>query len=660
MSYKLTVLTLLMCFAQTLYAQNSKSLSSDGNSLVYYVQGFDGESPLLPVIESFITRFQDEDGQKLFDRVLSLSNVQSNTSVESFIWKHYNDLNEKSVLTEGKVRAQLDSALSNVLTKFEKLLLIDISNFDGLLEYQFWLYNVKTDQNDIPRVDLFDYRSSDIIIDPRKDDYKSQIEFALKQIFTEANEKPSLSYLINDSIQSNSYVAFLGEEFEVRILIEDSDTEKSNIKLDWQLNGNSPRKYLVKEELDRKKFKFDSIGVYELCVKANDGIVDSNTEVLTLKVIDRLYLNQTDRNLFTNNDSLIRNYKKEIYSLTSLGWFFKKKLAPIKYPKLKFRLSSKYQDEINIGADLVYQNEQGQNQYFQSITQKSIGPLFEVQDSLWKGANFIANYVERKSKAALETDVINRDIEMVVFPRLNYSKNLRSIEVSTNQLGKSGENLKFSVKQEFLTRWTVRSFFVSSYYYQLAGFPDFYPDVISDMKIEILGVGVDYDLLRFGLVRRLDNSFTFNRSIKFGLSFGSLLVKEFFHFNDDEGIAIFGGNAGHFIMPSWAFKQKIGSIGELGVRFGFMFPLNDSNERLAPHLVSSNLTLTEYLEEYPYLDNQSLNWGNLLSFQYSSPKFLKMQLHVELNSFWGLFYAQEIWGIALSREIWKRAKAVNR
>jgi hypothetical protein len=258
--------------------KHSFTINIHSNILFFVDAGNNSDAYFIPVIEEQLEK-------------MAINNVPIFDTVENFnILKSSFGLNTNVAATAGKLFNGLDSFSKNLnaayeeqenakkLNRYEYILYVKTNTFNNLIELQFFLLKTSKSDKSLIRINPNSYRPSSIFIDPGKDNYEDKILFGLKQIITEANErpKPGLSvngkeYYGNDTIyvDANKATALTG-------FIIDHDSPPDDIKLSWGDIFTSQNKLF--HHIDN----YDSVqtvslpnGIYTLKLSANDGISDS-------------------------------------------------------------------------------------------------------------------------------------------------------------------------------------------------------------------------------------------------------------------------------------------------------------------------------------------------------------------------------------------------
>jgi len=259
--------------------------------LLYYVDSEKSEQLLVPYIETTLRDMRDSTSSKLLRSVTSLNILMESKSMGRMLTNFYKFLNEDAQLNVKQLGEQ-DKEFVKALTQSELFLKISIKEFNGLLEYDFILYDVV--QQEVGKTYLAPtlvYKiGSSTFIDPRSINYKSDLIFAIKQLFPESNQKPELD-LFTDKIEINGMIyVYPGDTIDFGLRVADADSPQERFIYTWNLGqrDSTPSRSIIfcsRTDQSTLKIVVNDTGNYFIDVRVFDGVDTSKVSTYQVRCI---------------------------------------------------------------------------------------------------------------------------------------------------------------------------------------------------------------------------------------------------------------------------------------------------------------------------------------------------------------------------------------
>lgn len=283
MRIKYIAIISFLSIIRTAVCQPFQTNQHQPQSLIYYVDGLPNQNYLIPYIETCLENltYAGYENLPLFggqDSIVSINGIyntfESNNRIDSIL-RRLTGANYAYEATPVQKEFLLD--LSSKIISYDKFLQIIINPFNELIEYQFVLYKVRKTTNLTENSFIFsDHSSSNIFINPREPSYKSDILYALKQVFSESNTPPT-SFIStenhNYSPQETIYIP-CNHELSFTTITDDNDSPSENIIRDIYFR-NYPNEYIpIKRKNDTVTLIFKNPGIYRFFIKTSDKITE--------------------------------------------------------------------------------------------------------------------------------------------------------------------------------------------------------------------------------------------------------------------------------------------------------------------------------------------------------------------------------------------------
>jgi hypothetical protein len=262
-------------------------------TLLYYFDDSKNAPFLLPFIDTYLKEmaYSNQKMDKVYSQVISLNGLNENRNIEGKIIDAfiYNDRNNTN-LENSKPRDESSAAIAKSLLNYDKFLIIKSHPFNSLLEYQFLMYEVikpSTElQKDIPI--LKNHRSSSVFIDPKSNNYKDELSFALKQVCSEVNESPKAEIKVNGErrkVNDTLFVA-IDDTLKMEALTIDPDSPPERLSFTWQLNREELYPQLKFGKQVQKITTHEPL-VVNVSLSVSDGISISDKKETVVSFIKR-------------------------------------------------------------------------------------------------------------------------------------------------------------------------------------------------------------------------------------------------------------------------------------------------------------------------------------------------------------------------------------
>ena len=327
--------------------QTNQTFAQQGNQrpsiqrLLYYVDDSKYEPFLVPFIETYLKdlAFRYKDQQPVFSEVISLNRLFENRKIEGKIIDAFIYSDRKTTsLKNSRERDRRDATIANSLLNYDRFLIIKISSFKELLEYQFLMYDVI--KNKTPGVKdmpvLESYRSSSIFVNPTASTVKENLAFAIKQVCPEVNETPEAHISINSKVPTSLFdTVFIKvrDTLSISALVIDPDSPNERFTYNWTVSDEMLYSQLSHGKA-MQKLVLDKLAVFTLYLIVGDGISQSSKTAVTVKVIDQptiemgnsgnvAFLSDLPKDMFSTDLSKIRDDVKQDDYYTSEYLFIK-------------------------------------------------------------------------------------------------------------------------------------------------------------------------------------------------------------------------------------------------------------------------------------------------------------------------------------------------
>jgi hypothetical protein len=293
--------------------------------LLYYVDDSRYEAFLIPFIETYLKdlSLKYKDPQPVFSEVISLNRLFENRKIEGKIIDAFIYADRKTTsLQNSRERDRRDATIANSLLNYDRFLIIKISAFRELLEYQFLMFDVI--KNKTPGVKdmpvLESYRSSSTFLNPIAPTAKEELAFTIKQVCPEVNESPEARISINSKIPSSLFdTVFIKVKDTLKIsgLVIDPDSPNERFTYTWRVSDEMLYGQLSHGKATQK-IVLDTPTVFNIALTVGDGITLSPKTTVTVKVIDQptiemgsssnvAFLNDLPDDIFSTDLSKIRD-----------------------------------------------------------------------------------------------------------------------------------------------------------------------------------------------------------------------------------------------------------------------------------------------------------------------------------------------------------------
>ncbi|UTW62281.1 hypothetical protein KFE98_20125 [bacterium SCSIO 12741] len=259
--------------------------TSSVRALMYYVHSADSHQYVIPTIESQLRKLTRNDSI-LFDTVVNFNSFDENFKIQYGIFDRYTRSSGKQANPKALKdhRDRISKFLQRGYTSF---LVIHVATFQELVEIQFWRYKRIQNDKGLYVLDPIKYESSSLFIDPRKKDYKTRLEYTLKQVFPEANRPPDAQLYINDSWVPNNaggqeVWVESGKPFKLRANVSDFDSDSSDLWYHWTFRTDSDT---VKVKGQKGLFEMADLPEqdYQVLVSVFDGIDSAHFTFPTIR-----------------------------------------------------------------------------------------------------------------------------------------------------------------------------------------------------------------------------------------------------------------------------------------------------------------------------------------------------------------------------------------
>lgn len=270
----------MMLVAFNAISQNDRQKAN----LVYHVISEDSSNALVPLIEKELRKLTLSNRDTLFQRVLNINSFEKTLSLESFFIKQTTLIN--GGLNNYDYRDDPLKEVSELLSTYDKLLIINIVRINSIFEYQFWAYDVVKSDQGVSSINNLTYKTSSAIIEPSKNiaAIESEIRMAVKTVFIEANSPPRVSLKYEETYLGDTLYVFQNESFTLEAQAFDNDSRQQEISIEWSIADETitPLFFLNQGEF-KQHLVPKSLGSALLEVRCFDGV--SYSQLATIRII---------------------------------------------------------------------------------------------------------------------------------------------------------------------------------------------------------------------------------------------------------------------------------------------------------------------------------------------------------------------------------------
>jgi hypothetical protein len=261
-------------------AQPSRFVIEKGSPLMYYT--FDSSADFVPVIDELLRELRfgkraDIPSKWVDSRVFSkVSSMNAFQMVEGTIYI----MNEARISSDPMKKWvkpnkswAIDSLLAKALKSHNYFLLIVIKPLASLFEVQFRLFPPAQNSDRVEQItspDYSNYRTTSVIIDPAKPNYRQELLRGLRQLVTEATDDLQPQILSSSHrIIGDTIFVLTNDTLKLQASANNNDFPEDRIKFWWQLDPGNYN-YVLSNEREKDIVFFDS-GTYCLDLKASDA-----------------------------------------------------------------------------------------------------------------------------------------------------------------------------------------------------------------------------------------------------------------------------------------------------------------------------------------------------------------------------------------------------
>lgn len=287
--YRLVFLFLLALPA-FLSGQNS-------NRLLIYADGYEYG---LPYIEKTLTNLIDRrTSSEMFLNVSYLNRIARSIATENMLRETINYYTNKDFALDTRTKI-IQQEIGKILTGYDLFLEIKILPLQSLLEYQFTLYQVVNDS--IKDGSIFPSNntispisSTSFFLDPGKQNFENNLEFAIKRLFSESNFKPVAKISYNNKIVTGALFFSVGDtiEFNGNFSI-DKDSRSENLNFFWrQISFNEDtvigdaNRLAISNGSSKVFVLAIQEGTYKVGLRVSDNIEYSDEDTVIFSVVKR-------------------------------------------------------------------------------------------------------------------------------------------------------------------------------------------------------------------------------------------------------------------------------------------------------------------------------------------------------------------------------------
>jgi hypothetical protein len=255
-----------------------------------------GDKYLLPLIESSLADLK-ELKIPVFESVTNLNQITSNITSEKNLREVVNFFSDKISVVSDSVK-KFQQQISRILVDNDYFLSININKLESILEYQFYLYNVKnlfTEQYDTlislsnKNIAKPDYSTS-FFINIAKNDYKDILRFQVAKMFPFTNEIPKAIIAAGTEAKKEIFLDITDSVTLNGNYSNDFETPFDNLTFKWAVLDKENKQVediLIQKNGSLLKFFGSKIGEYFVTLAVNDGIADSKEDIVKLVIANR-------------------------------------------------------------------------------------------------------------------------------------------------------------------------------------------------------------------------------------------------------------------------------------------------------------------------------------------------------------------------------------
>jgi len=316
----LFAIRITLCSANSV-GQNEVDTSSydvtRGSNILYYVESsLKKNQYLIPFIESELKAMRDQnDFQKrpLFNSVQSFDFLTSGDKINDTLISTYLTIHkdtEQHQHSEKEIEER--KRIVEHLKDNQFFLKIDINVLNNLIEYQFVLYKIQTNPtNEFDYLELENYRTTSVFINPIEPDYKSKLKTALRQLIREANEPPVPTVYFKNKAVIDTIFTQVGE-FTLNTSAADIDSPSDQLTYNWDV-GRPPRIFFSQSGKKLEVLARDT-GIVTVTLTVSDGINDTvkfyHVVVKNKPIVEILRPKRYAEDEFVNNRFILYSYHK--------------------------------------------------------------------------------------------------------------------------------------------------------------------------------------------------------------------------------------------------------------------------------------------------------------------------------------------------------------
>lgn len=322
-------------------AQSSELTISNSETLLYFAEG--QNNFLVPMIEDILKdlRFTGRE-QRMFTKVTSLNlllagkDIRMNLDI-AFDYYDRGKSEGKGKTESRQIETRVDDKTAATLKQHNLLLYVHINQLNSIFEYQITLlkFSVRADDKasySFVTPEFGVYRSTSILIDPLKPNYKQELRSGLIALFKEANEKPK-PMLISKShpMEDNKIITTVNDTVRLEANVLDDDSPKEKIRHAWDF---SPYKNfsLVGNQETAKDMIFHKAGTYTVELQVSDGISEFSSTSCTVivqnrPVINRLnytYYRRTGSHSYWHPKVYFASNQADVFTYTNADYHYRK------------------------------------------------------------------------------------------------------------------------------------------------------------------------------------------------------------------------------------------------------------------------------------------------------------------------------------------------
>jgi hypothetical protein len=291
--------------------------------LMFYVIAQDEEvssNYLVPIIKRELQEMTEMDGSKYFDEIVDFNKLVQSDIIGDQIIKIFKqntyDISNKTIYGDS-----INIKFQQYLKKSNLLLTIEVNKFLENLEYQFYLYDVNSEDSAV----VLDLYKNTLTSKPKNyqnavvtsNDFNRELKIALRKLFPESNKNPQIYIKQNDQIMKrNSFFAKQSDTLKLEALVIDEDNNLDEITYSWQVN-NQPG---IEKEKNLTVITSDIDSLLIIKLRVSDGI-SSMDDSLKITLIGP----PNEPQYFPNSYYYLDDFSNRFFRSRSSGNFYFKK-----------------------------------------------------------------------------------------------------------------------------------------------------------------------------------------------------------------------------------------------------------------------------------------------------------------------------------------------